>query len=173
MDGGSSQALIGELYTELRRLAQQRLARERSDHTLQATALVHEVFLRIAGDQPAGWQSHAQFFAAAAEAMRRILIEHARKHGSEKRGGGRQRWSLSVLDLAEAVDLEDVLALDSAIARLRERDPRGAEIVSLRFFAGLSVEETAATLGLSERTVRREWAFARAWLFAALSERDR
>jgi RNA polymerase sigma factor (TIGR02999 family) len=165
VDGTSSAALLELLYVELRRLAQSRLAHERSDHTLQATALVHEVFLRIASDRPAGWQSKAQFFSAAAEAMRRILIEHARKHGRHRRGGGRERLSLNVLDLAVEVNLDDVLALDEAIGRLRAEDARAAQIVDLRYFAGLTVEETANALGLSERTVRREWAFARAWLY--------
>jgi RNA polymerase sigma factor (TIGR02999 family) len=157
------------VYDELRALARSHLRRERPDHSLQATALVHEVYLRLHGgaDQSV-WNDRHHFFVAAAEAMRRILIEHARARGRQKRGGGRAAIDLESADLATEHDLDTVLALDDAIRRLGEQDPRAASVVKLRFFAGLSVEETAEATGLSVRTVKREWAYARAWLFDAL-----
>jgi RNA polymerase sigma factor (TIGR02999 family) len=162
--------LLPLVYDELRDLAKARLGRERADHSLQATALVHEAYLRmLAGDSPS-WNDRRHFYYAAGEAMRRILIEHARKRGRVKRGGGRIQVTLGDVAVGGGLPLEDVLALDDAIARLRERDARAAEVVHLRFFAGLSVEETANALGVSERTVKREWAVARAWLYEALRE---
>ncbi len=149
-------------------MARAQLRHERPDHSLQATALVHEAYLRLAGRGDPQWNDKAHFFHAAAEAMRRILIEHARSRARVKRGGGQKRVSLSGIDLAAEQDPEEVLALDDAIRRLEQQDPSVAEVVRLRFFAGLSVEETAQALGISERTVKREWAFARAWLFHAL-----
>jgi RNA polymerase sigma factor (TIGR02999 family) len=166
-----AERLLPEVYAELRRLAQERLGHERRDHTLLATDLVHEAFLRLVGDRPGGWESRAQFFSAAAEAMRRILIEHARARGRLRHGGGQQKITLSGIDLAKEQDLAQVLAVDEVYQRLAEADPRTADVVRMRFYAGLSEEETAAALGLSARTVRREWSFARAWLFAALRER--
>ena len=159
------------MYDELRALARAQLRHERPDHSLQATALVHEVYLRLLGgassDRPP-WNDRHHFFVAAAEAMRRILIEHARGRGRQKRGGGRALVELESIDLATEQDLDTVLALDDAIRRLDLQDPRAAEVVRLRFFAGLSVEETGEAMGLSARTVKREWAFARAWLFDVL-----
>ena len=161
--------LVPVVYDELRALARSHLRRERPDHSLQATALVHEVYLRLLGGagQPV-WNDRHHFFVAAAEAMRRILIEHARARGRQKRGGERTAVELESADLAVEHDLDSVLALDDAIRRLGEQDPRAASVVRLRFFAGLSVEETADAMGLSVRTVKREWAYARAWLFDAL-----
>jgi RNA polymerase sigma factor (TIGR02999 family) len=141
---------------------------ERADHTLQTTALVHEAYLRMLGGQNPPWNDRAHFFRAAAEAMRRILIEHARKHRRIKRGGDRARVSLSGLNLGVPEDSDTILALDDALRRLDKQDPRVADVVRLRFFAGLSVGETAKALEVSERTVKREWSFARAWLFDAL-----
>ena len=169
-------ALLEAVYAELRRMASARMAGERREHTLQPTALVHEAYLRLAGDgagggadaAPAGWDSRAHFFGAAAKAMQRILVEHARARGRAKRGGGARRLPLDVLDLAEASDLDTVLAVQQAVERLEARDPRLAEIVRLRFYAGLSEAEVSAALGLSERTVRRDWALARAWLLREL-----
>jgi len=165
---GRSEELLPLVYDQLRKLARQRMARERPGNTLQATALVHEAYLRIAEDKEEGWASRAQFFAAAAEAMRRILIERARARGRKKRGGERRRVTLDRLDLAVEQDPDAVLALDDALARLAERDARAADVVRLRFFAGLGVDETAAILEISPRTVKREWTFARAWLFDEL-----
>lgn len=162
--------LLPVVYDELRALAQARLHRERPDHTLQATALVHEAYIRLVGWGQQPWANRAHFYRAAAEAMRRILIEHARGRGRIKRGGDRVRVDLEHADLAMWHDPDDVLALDEGIRRLTKQDPRSAEIVRLRFFAGLSIAETANALGLSVRTVNRDWEFARAWLFRALGE---
>lgn len=161
--------LIPIVYSELRVMARGQLRNERAGHSLQATALVHEAYLRLLKDD-ASWESRAHFFHAAAEAMRRILIEHARKRARQKRGGGRQQVSLASVYLAVENEPETLLALDDAIRRLEEKDARAGEVVRLRFFAGLSVEETAHTLGMSERTVKREWAVARAWLYRVLSD---
>ena len=163
--------LVPLVYDELRSLARAQLRHERLDHSLQATALVHEAYLRLlGGDQP--WSDRRHFFRAAAEAMRRILIEHARKRGRIKRGGKRIRVQLSNVDLASEQDLDEILALDDAFRRLEEQDSKAADVVRLRFFAGLSVKETAKAMDLSERTVKREWAFARAWLYDALRDAD-
>lgn len=158
------------VYDELRALARSQLRRERPDHSLQATALVHEAYLRLARDGRAPWNDRRLFFVAAAEAMRRILIEHARKRGRAKRGGDPVRVELSSVDLAREEDLDQIVALDDAFRRLEIQDRRAADVVRLRFYAGLSVEETARALELSERTVKREWSFARAWLYAALHD---
>jgi RNA polymerase sigma factor (TIGR02999 family) len=162
--------LLPVVYDELRALAGARLRHERSDHSLQATALVHEAYIRLVGWDQQPWSNRAHFYRAAAEAMRRILIEHARGRRRAKRGGGRVRVDLDEVNPATFRDPTDVLAVDEAIRRLSEQDPRAAEIVRLRFFAGLSIEETAEALDLSARTVHREWKFARAWLFRALGE---
>lgn len=168
---GQAGELLEQVYEQLRGLAQLRLSQERPGHTLQATALVHEVYLRLARGNPGAFASRGQFFHAAAEAMRRILIEHARARGRQKRGGGAARLPLSnVLDLAQASDPSEILALDDAICRLEEQMPEAAAVVRLRFFAGLSVQETAEALGVSPRTVDREWTYARAWLFRQLAE---
>jgi RNA polymerase sigma factor (TIGR02999 family) len=160
--------LVSLVYSELRVIAQAHLRRERPDHSLEANALVHEAYLRLLGGDYPTWNDRQHFFRAAAEAMRRILIEHARSRVRAKRGGKQVRVPLSGLSLATDQDPTEILALDDAIRRLREQDPMAAEIVKLRFFGGLSVEETAQTLEMSERTVKREWAVARAWLFDAL-----
>lgn len=169
-DPVDSATLLALVYDELRKLAASRMNAERADHTLQATALVHEAFLRLAGDRQEGWASRGQFFAAAAQAMRRILIEHARAKGGPKRGGGRQRLPLDVVDLATADDPDQTIALDDAIARLEAQDSQSANVLRLRFYAGLSVEETATALDLSPRTVKRDWAFAKAFLARELTE---
>ena len=160
--------LVSLVYAELRVVAQAQLRRERPDHSLEASALVHEAYLRLLGGDYPTWNDRQHFFRAAAEAMRRILIEHARSRVRAKRGGKQVRIPLSGLSLASDQDPTQILALDAAIRRLREQDPQAAEIVELRFFGGLSVEETAQTLEVSERTVKREWAVARAWLYDAL-----
>lgn len=174
---GKRESATGELleavYQQLRHMARQRMAGERADHTLQATALVHEAFVRLVGDEQVSWESRGHFYASAAQAMRRILIDHARGHNAVKRGGGRSRVPLNVVDLAAENDPEQVMALEEAMVALEASDPRAASVVRLRFFAGLSVEDTASALDLSERTVMREWAFARAALFDHMQgERD-
>jgi RNA polymerase sigma factor (TIGR02999 family) len=164
--------LLPLVYDELRVIARARLKQERQGHSLQATALVHEAYIRmLAGDGPS-WNDRLHFFRAAAEAMRRILIDHARKRGRIKRGGSRVQVTLGDVAAGAGMPLEDLLALDDAIQRLEGQDPRMAEIVRLRFFAGLSVEETGKALEVSERTVKREWAVARAWLFEAMRESE-
>lgn len=160
--------LFPAVYAELRASARAQLRHERSDHTLQATALVHEAYVRLLGGGYPTWNDRQHFFRAAAEAMRRILVEYARRRARVKRGGNPVRVTLTDVASLTERDPTEVLALDSAIRRLEDQDPMAADIVRLRFFAGLSVEETAAMLDLSERTVKREWAFARAWLFNAL-----
>jgi RNA polymerase sigma factor (TIGR02999 family) len=162
--------LLPLVYDKLKAIARRRMDQERTGHTLQATALVHEAWLRLAGDADVAWSSRAHFYGAAAEAMRRILIEHARSRGREKRGGRAKRLPLSVVDLASDPDSDQILALDDAIGRLERQDSRAARIVRLRFYAGLSVDETARALDTSRRTVLREWSFARAWLYRELGE---
>ena len=162
--------LVPLLYAELRTLARAQLRHERPGHTLQTADLVHEAYLRLAGGPAQDWQGRRHFFSAAAESMRRILIEHARRRSRVKRGGERTQVPLTDVAIAAEEHPDALLALDDAIRRLEERDPRASEIVRLRFFAGLSVEETARALEISERTVKREWAAARAWLFDALRE---
>ena len=165
--------LLELVYEQLRVIARQRMNAERGDHTLQATALVHEAYLRLVGDQNTQWAGRAHFFAAAAEAMRRILVEHARARARVKRGGdssGRpaRRVPLNVLDLTEESDPGEILALEEQIRRLETDEPEVGAVVRLRFFAGLSGDDTAAALGISPRQVDRLWAYARAWLHRAL-----
>jgi RNA polymerase sigma factor (TIGR02999 family) len=143
---------------------------ERADHTLQATALVHEAWLRLADHQNADWRDRAHFFAAAAEAMRRILIDNARRAGAEKRGGGRERVTLGALESEVEAEPVEAAELAEALVRLEQHDPRAAEVTRLRFFAGLSVEDTARALGITPRTVHREWTYARARLFEWVRE---
>jgi RNA polymerase sigma factor (TIGR02999 family) len=163
--------LVEQVYGQLRAIAQRQLQQERAGHTLQATALVHEAYLRLAGAKIA-WSSPGAFYVAAAEAMRRILIEHARKRGRVKRGGDARRLDLDLGHVAELGDADPdrIMALDDAFRRLEGADPRAASVVALRFYAGLSIEQAALALGLSERTVKREWEFARAWLFERLAK---
>ena len=164
----ASEQLLPLVYEELLVIARQRLRNERAHHTLNATALVHEAYMRLVGDTAGGWENRAHFFGAAARAMRQVLIDYARKRGRAKRGGDQPRIPLNVVDLAVEAPVEDVLAVDRAVEKLAAKDPRMAEVVQLRFYAGLSVEETAAALGMSERTVRREWSLARAWMMREL-----
>jgi RNA polymerase sigma factor (TIGR02999 family) len=157
-------ALLPLVYRHLRAIAARKMAGEREAHTLEPTALVNEVCLRLLGSTPVPWNGKRHFYAAAAEAMRRILVDHARARGAAKRGGGRRGVPLDLVDLATREDPAEILAVDEALSRLRDQDPRVAEIVRLRFFAGLTEKEVAEALDLGERTVRREWLFARAWL---------
>lgn len=157
------------IYDQLQAIARNRMASERPGHTLQATALVNEAYMRLLGRPGARFDGRAHFFGAAAEAMRQILIDHARGFNAEKRGGGRQALSISsVVDLAAAPDPSGILALDDAILRLEKVDAQATAVVRLRFYAGLGERDVAEALNISERTVRREWAFARGWLRDAL-----
>ena len=167
-DAAAEAKLISVIYDELRRLAGHYMRRERTDHTLQATALVHEAFLRLTKQKDVNWQGKAHFFGVAAKVMRQILIDHARGRLRDKRGAGRQKISFDEgLLLTEARSAE-LLAVDGAIDRLAKLDPRQARIVELRFFGGLSVEETAKVVGVSAKTVKRDWSVARAWLYEDL-----
>ena len=157
------------MYDELRKLASQKLAHERPGQTLQATALVHEAYLRLVGDGEARcWDSRGHFFAAAAEAMRRILIDNARSKGRARHGGGLKRVDLSEADAVSMAAPDDVLAIDEAMARLEADDPQTAKLVRLRYFSGLSVEEAAEICGFSRSTAYEHWSYARAWLHCEL-----
>lgn len=168
----TAQELLPILYDELRALARARLAQERGPSTLQATALVHEAWLRLVGDADPLWNGRAHFFGAAAQAMRRILVERARARRSEKRGAARERVTLDDAARIEVDAPAELIALDVALARLERHDPRKARIVSLRHFAGLSIEETARALELSPATVKSDWTYARAWLHREIVERQ-
>jgi RNA polymerase sigma factor (TIGR02999 family) len=166
-DARAAEELLPLVYAELRRLAARKLAAEKSGQTLDATALVHEAYLRLVGpaDDEKRWENRGHFFAAAAEAMRRILVENARRKGRVRHGGGLRRVDLLDADaFAAPTDDEQILLLDEALTRLAEVRPQAAQLVKLRFFSGLTEEEAAPMLGLSPRSARRLWAFARAWL---------
>src|SRR4051812_42962746 len=170
-DHCAADQLMPLVYKELRKLAAQRLAREAPGQTLQATALVHEAYLRLVGDaEGRGWQSRGHFFAAAAEAMRRILVERARRRVAQKHGGRSQRLDLDGLDLASPGDdrPEELIAIDEALAELERHDEQAARLVKLRFFAGLSHQQAAEALGIGRRAADRLWALARAWLYQRL-----
>jgi RNA polymerase sigma factor (TIGR02999 family) len=173
-DSHAAAQLLPLVYDELRRLAARRLAAEGPGHTLQPTALVHEAYLKLVGADPRQpYHGRVHFFAAAAQAMRRILIDHARRKHRTRRGGGMKRVELDDLDdlalLSESAGADDLGALDAALTRLAAADPRKAELVRLRYFAGLTLEQAAELLGISRATADRHWAFARAWLYDALS----
>lgn len=161
----SSERLLPIVYQELRKLAQARMSRERGDHTLQPTALVHEAWLRLAGADNQEWDSRGHFFAAAAEAMRRVLIDQGRRKQAAKHGGGWERVGLEFIDQPSKAPDDLLLQVSEAVDALGDEDPSAAEFVKLRFFAGFTVEEAALALGVSDRTGRRYWRFARAWLY--------
>ena len=161
--------LMPLVYAELRRLAGRYMRGERPGHTLQATALVHEVYLRLVGHEDVDWQNRAHFFGVAANLMRRILVDHARAKQAKKRGGGDQKVSMEEVALVQPEASPQILALDEALERLARRDPRQARIVELRYFAGLTDQEAAEVLGISVRTVKRDWNVARAWLYQQLN----
>ena len=172
MQQGRTQAaeeLLPVVYDELRRIAAYKMAQEASGHTLQPTALVHEAWLRMIGDGNEQFEGRAHFFAVAAEAMRRILVESARRKRSLKRGGDAQRVELTESHLVLAAPAEEMLAVDEALDLLAAEDPMSADLVKLRYFVGMSMEEVAATLGLSQRTAERTWTYARAWLKRRIS----
>ena len=172
-DGAALDRLVPLIYPELRRIAGRQLRRERPDHTLQPTALVHEVFLQLVDQRHATWENRAQFFAVSAQLMRRILVDHARSRHALKRGGPITKVALDVRVIAVSGDpvAAEVLAVDQALERLAEQDPDQARIVELRFFGGLTVEQTAKVMERSARTVKREWRLAKAWLFRELQPR--
>ena len=173
IEAGDAQAidqLLPLVYEELRQLAAQRLAHEKPGQTLQATALVHEAYLRLVGDQH--FDNRGHFFAAAAEAMRRILLNRARDKKRLKRGGERRRIDLDQIEIALDTKEEELVALDEALTQLASEDPDAAQLVNLRFFAGLTLKDAAASLGLAQRTAERQWTYARAWLYARLRQGD-
>jgi len=168
-DAKAADELLPTVYEELRVLAAQKLSHEPPGQTLQATALVHEAYLRLVGNEPQSWENRGHFFAAAAEAMRRILVESARRKGRLKRGAGRRRIDLEAVLLAIDTPADDLLALEEAFTRLVEEDPEAAEVVKLSYFGGLTLEETAEVIGISRRTAQRYWTFARAWLYEEMT----
>ena len=170
-DAAAMDELLPLVYADLRRLADAYLRRERFDHTLQSTALVHEAFLKLIDQRETHWKNRAHFFGIAAQAIRRILVDHARQRKAEKRGGNAIRLALDQSIAAVNQKDVDVMALDDALTRLADLDKRQAEIVELRFFGGLSIDETAEVLHISAPTVKREWASARAWLFRDLTSK--
>jgi len=169
-DPRAADELLPAVYQELRRLAADKLSRELPGQTLQATALVHEAYIRLVGAEAQNWRSRSHFFAAAAEAMRRILIESARRKQRLKRGGGRQRLDLEDADLAIDEPSTDLVALDEALSKLAKEDRVVAELVKIRYFAGLTLGQTAELLGVSRRTADRYWAYARAWLYQEITK---
>jgi RNA polymerase sigma factor (TIGR02999 family) len=171
-DPRAAEQLLPLVYDELRRLAADKLAREAPGQTFQATALVHEAYLRLVNPRDPGWNGRGHFFAAASEAMRRILVEGARRKKRLRHGGGERRLGLADLDLVVEAPPEDILAVDEALGRLEQRDPLAARLVKLRFFAGLTMPEAAEALGLPLRTAERNWAYARTWLHREVSRRD-
>jgi len=168
-DPSAAEQLLPLVYEELRKLAAQKMREEKPGQTLQATALVHEAYIRLVDVEKAQhWNTRGHFFAAAAEAMRRILLNRARDKGRSKRGGQLHRVDLDKVELAVDAPNEDLAAIDEAIERLAEESPECAKVVKMRFFAGLSIEEAAAALGISASTAKRHWAYARAWIFDVL-----
>ena len=170
-DPRAAEELLPCVYAELRSLARSLMAKAPPGNTLQPTALVHEAYLRIVGDQDPGWNGRGHFFAAAAQAMRRILVEQARRKAAVKHGGDRKRMDAADVDLPIEPPGGDMLALDEALERLSQLDARAARVVELRFLVGLDIAETAQVLGVSEPTVERDWRFARAFLYDELEER--
>jgi RNA polymerase sigma factor (TIGR02999 family) len=162
--------LLSTVYDELRRLAAQKMAHEAPGQTLQATALVHEAWIRLGGDRQPVWQNRAHFFGAAAEAMRRILIDNARRRKAQRHGGGAEKVNLDSVELAAGMPDDELLAVHEALGRLEQDDPEKAEVVKLRFFAGLTLPETARTLGISVPTAKRRWTYARAWLYREIRQ---
>lgn len=172
-DRNALDALLPLVYEELRRLAHFQLQRERQDHTLQTAALVHEAYLRLIGLNPPHWESRTHFFAIAAQLMRQILVDYARRHVALKRGGGACKLSLEEATLVSKQKNVDVLSLDDALKALAKIDPRQSRVVELRFFAGLSLEEISEALEIAPATVQRDWTAARAWLHREISRNSR
>ena len=171
-DADARESLLQAVYRELHKLASRQMQRERADHTLQPTALVHETYLKLFDERPHEWENRGQFFAFAARVMRNLLIDHARRHKSQRQGGG-IKLGLDEATAALMPSSTDLIALDQALERLIKFDPRQAQIVELRFFAGLTEEEIAEVLELGLRTVKRDWAVAKAWLYKELASEAR
>jgi len=169
-DRSALDKLLPLVHSELRRIAQRQMSQERPGHTLQATALVNEAYLKLAGQQGFDWQNRAHFFAVCAQVMRHILIDHARAHARDKRGGGAVKVSLNDALVVAEDQASHFIALDEALRRLESLDPQKGKIVELRYFGGLSIEEAAEVLNISPRTVRREWQRAKAWLYRMMTE---
>ena len=172
-DAKAADELLPLVYEELRRLAGLKMSQELPGQTLQATALVHEAYIRLVGTENQNWSNRGHFFAAAAEAMRRILIENARRKQRRKHGGGRQRVNLDDAEVAIEGPKTDIIALDEALAKLAEEDRTVAELVKLRYFAGLTIGQAANILGVSQRTADRYWAYARAWLYQEITRAEK
>ena len=174
LKGGDRDAegkLLEAVYGELHRMAARHMRRERADHTLQATALIHEAYVRLIDQGGKDWQNRAHFYGVAAQVMRRILVDYARTHRAGKRGGGQQRVALDdALPMMTIEQSDELLALDEALSRLAQFDPRQSRVVELRYFGGLNEEETAVALGVSSRTVKRDWSVAKAWLHGELNK---
>ena len=168
-DANAAERLMPLVYEELRRLARDYLRRERADHTLQATALVHEAYLRMVDDKQVSWQNRAHFYGIAARLMRRILVDHARAHNAAKRGGLEQKLTLDEARDLQQNDSTDLVALDGALQNFAQTYPRKSEVVELKFFGGLEAKEIAEVLQVSEKTVLRDWSFAKLWLCRELS----
>ncbi|MHC4109500.1 MAG: sigma-70 family RNA polymerase sigma factor [Planctomycetota bacterium] len=171
-DARAIDKLLPLVYEELRLLAAQKMSQERPGQTLQATALVHEAYIRLVGSETQNWDSGRHFFAAAAEAMRRILVDNARRKKSQKRGGGRQRVDLDNLAVVSKNPSDDIIELDEALTKLANREPEVAELVKLRYFGGLTLEQAANVKGISRRTAGRHWNYARLWLYREMARRD-
>lgn len=170
--GGDAEAierLFPLVYDELRRQAKRYLQRERSDHTLQPTALVHEAYIKLAGESALAVENRVHFYGMASRIMRRILVDHARQHNAEKRGGAAQRYSIETIDIIPEQSASDLLELNDALQKLEQIDERKCRVVDMRFFGGLKEAEIAEILGINEKTVRRDWQFAKLWLFRELS----
>ena len=172
-DGKASEELLPLVYEELRRLAAHKMANEAAGQTLQPTALVHEAWLRLVGNQEQQWNGRAHFFGAAAEAMRRILIENARRKGAQRHGGGKARLDVHEIEIAAPAKDEELLALSDALEKFAVRDKQKAELVKLRYFVGLTTEEAAQVLGISVPTADRWWNFSRAWLYEEIERQQR
>lgn len=169
-DTRATDRLLAAIYDELRRLAAHKLARERPGHTLQATELVHEAYIRLLGNDSGKWENSAHFFASAAEAMRRILVESARRKARLKHGGGRQKRQVNESDAIVMANPIDLIALDEALEKLVQEDKVKADLVKLRYFAGLTVQQAGQVLGISRATADRYWTFARSWLFHEINK---
>jgi RNA polymerase sigma factor (TIGR02999 family) len=171
-DGAAAEALLQAVYAELRHMAKSRMAGEATGHTLQATALVHEAWLRLVKQPAQSWQNRAHFFGAAANAMRRILIERARRKNRQRRGSGAEHLDIDGIEIAGPAPDDQLLQLDEALQRFAVLEPRQAELVNLRFFVGLTIEEAAQIMGISPATAKRWWAYARAWLFVEINREN-